>query len=80
MNSSTLLCKLVPAGGIPEGATATFDSEGRLIVADVQPGFKLPDEFRIEIEEGVYVAVVKEGQGYVVDEDDREFFVSMVFG
>lgn len=80
MNSSTLLCKLVPTGDIPEGSTATFDSEGRLIVADVQPGFRLPDEFRIEIEEGVYVAVVKDEQGHVVDEDDREFFVSMVFG
>jgi len=80
MNSSTLLCKLVPDGDIPEGTTATFDSKGRLIVADVQPGYRLPDEFSVEIEEGVYVVVVRDEQGHVVNEDDREFFVSMVFG
>jgi hypothetical protein len=80
MNGSTLLCNIVPEGAIPENATATFDSEGRLLVADVQPGFCLPDTFRIEVEEGAVVTVIREGQEHVVSEDDREFFISMVFG
>jgi hypothetical protein len=80
MTSTNLHCKIIASGGIPEGSMATFDALGQLLVAETRPGFLLPSQFLIEIEEGVELSVVLSGEGHAIDEDDMDMFVAMVYG
>ncbi len=80
MTSTTLHCKIKESNGIPPGSMATFDAQGKLLVAETLPGFRLPDHFVVEIEEGVELAVVKVNDGHVIDEDDMDMFIAMVYG
>ncbi|WOF81430.1 hypothetical protein P5704_026400 (plasmid) [Pseudomonas sp. FeN3W] len=78
--TSTLHCKIIPNDAIPADCEAVFDTTGRLLVAMTAPGFKLPETFEVEAEDGVVFTVVSEGEGHAIHEDDMDIFVPMVFG
>jgi hypothetical protein len=80
MTSTTLRCKIIVSDDIPMGSMATFDALGQLLVAETLPGFRLPDKFLVEIEEGVELSVVRSGEVHSIDEDDMDMFVAMVYG
>lgn len=78
--TTTLSCKILPSADIPRDSVAVFNSGGKMILSETRPGYTLPNNFNIEVEDGVEASVNKTDEGYFIDEDDKDLFVAMFFG
>lgn len=78
--TTTLSCKIIQNGEIPENSVGIFNSDGKMVLSETRPGYILPSDFNIEVEDGLEASVTKNQEGYFVHEDDMDVFVAMFFG